>query len=176
MNLLWSIRYVHCTASRTLSCRSKRNELWWARIKLIIQRFQIVIISCDGKCILRWMHIAPAHIISYKNVHLIRWPKGILSMAAINKPARVPCSSSMSSSSILIYFSRKFRFLSHRSLFLSFTLGLTIISILFIVLLLVRTAYWARKIRWELNDVQEFFHVTGNYNQLNRFPVLKRSK
>lgn len=81
MNLFWSIRYVlvmfttlHCIVSLFTAIgmyvRSNRNELWWARIRLIIQRFKIVIIECvcvvcltDGKCILRWMHI-----ISYKNV------------------------------------------------------------------------------------------------------------
>lgn len=82
-------------------------------------------------------------------------------------PARCTCTSSMSSSSTLIYFHGhfySFRFLRHRS-FVSFTARSFWFCSLFYC---IANAYW------EYDDVQEFFHVTGNYNQLNQFPVLKK--
>lgn len=128
----------------------------------------------DGKCILRWMHI-----ISYKNEYLIRWavtwPKGILSMDVISKPTS---NSSMSTSSILIYFHGKF--FSLRSVFLATDLfsfsfimlhSLSLVHFEFVRCFLVLRMYTILRIS---DDDQEFFHVTGNYNQLNQFPVLKK--
>lgn len=91
----------------------------------------------------------------------LQWPKGILSVASV-----VECSSM--SASILIYFYGNFYFVFSLivALFFSRSNSHKYCSSSFLHSKQTRTR-WRSRI---------FFHVTGNYNQLNQFPALNPEK
>lgn len=135
---------------------SKSDELWWARVKIIIHRFEIVII------ILMRLHFALDVLLCIQSFFIV----------VCGSDAQKECYLCAS----LIWRTRMQQHVSINSdlfprKFYPFVCRFQLRWILYVYFLFFSTTSIENMMTFK-----NFFHVTGNYNQLNQFPALFRKK